>query len=531
EKLFNAVESFYGRLLGRALRNRKKILAGLLAVFFASLALLRFVGTDLFPDVDTGELDIRVALDESARLEESEKVALRLENLYSNLVPEKRDDYAFTGETEQGIGVVLGMEEGPNIAESGAKLIDKEKRKRSAKEIAAVLRKEVKKIPGIERMTVTATSMTSQVLMGGGKQVEVEIIGHDMAVTDALARKVKEIFEKTPGAVDIRVSRKKPRAEVWVRMDRQKAAELGVSTAAVASALRTAYYGNEATKFRDAGDDFDIFVRLDRENRSTLEGIGEIMVPSMRPDVGLVKLKNIARIEEALGPVEINRKDRERIVKVGADTYKRSLGEVKADVEKELAKLDIPPGMSITFGGEVEEQQKTFRDLSTLLIVGIILVYMVMVSQFESLKTPFIIAFSVPFAFIGVIWAFYLTGVTLSIMSFMGIILLVGVVVNNAIVLVDYTNILRARGLNLFEAIRQGGSNRLRPVLMTTITTLFGMMPLAFSRGQGAEMWRPFGITVIAGLALSTLVTLILVPIIYSLFEERAESKTRSHEK
>ncbi|MBW2050489.1 MAG: efflux RND transporter permease subunit, partial [Deltaproteobacteria bacterium] len=230
-------------------------------------------------------------------------------------------------------------------------------------------------------------------------------------------------------------------------------------------------------------------------------------------------------------PVEINRKDRERIVKVGADTYKRSLGEVKADVEKELAKLDIPPGMSITFGGEVEEQQKTFRDLSTLLIVGIILVYMVMVSQFESLKTPFIIAFSVPFAFIGVIWAFYLTGVTLSIMSFMGIILLVGVVVNNAIVLVDYTNILRARGLNLFEAIRQGGSNRLRPVLMTTITTLFGMMPLAFSRGQGAEMWRPFGITVIAGLALSTLVTLILVPIIYSLFEERAESKTRSHEK
>ena len=523
ERAFKAIEVFYERLLAGALMHRKKILLVLIIVFAGSFLLLRFMGTDLFPDVDTGELDIRASLNESARLEESEKVAMKLQELYKDIVPEKRDYYAFIGETEMGIGVALGMEEGPNIAESGAKLIDKEKRKRSAKEIAAVLREEVRKIPGIERMTVTATSMTSQVLMGGAKQVEIEIIGHDLAVTNDLARKVKEIFERTQGAVDIRVSRKRPRAEVWVKVDREKAAELGVSTAAIASALRTNYYGFEATKFREAGDDFDVFVRLDEEDRSTLKGIGEIMVPSMRGDVKLVKLKNIARIEDAMGPVEIERKNRERIVKVGADTYGRSLGEVKADVEKELAKLDIPPGVSISFGGAVEEQRKTFRDLATLLIVGIFLVYMVMVSQFESLKTPFVIAFSVPFAFTGVIWAFYLTGVTLSIMSFMGLILLVGVVVNNAIVLIDYTNILRARGLSLFEAIKQAGSHRLRPVLMTTITTLLAMVPLALSRAQGSEMWQPFAITVISGLTLSTLVTLILVPIIYSIFEKRAE--------
>ncbi|MBW1613462.1 MAG: efflux RND transporter permease subunit [Deltaproteobacteria bacterium] len=523
EQIFKAIESFYGRLLAGALMHRKKILLGLLVVFAGSFLLLRFMGTDLFPDVDTGELDIRASLNESARLEESEKVAMKLQELYKDLVPEKRDYYAFIGETEMGIGAVLGMEEGPNIAESGAKLIDKEFRKRSAKEIAAALRKEAKKIPGIERMTVTATSMTSQVLMGGGKKVEIEITGHDLAVTNDLARKVKEIFERTQGAVDIRVTRKRPRAEVWVKVDRVKAAELGVSTAAVASALRTNYYGFEATKFREAGDDFDVFVRLHEEDRSTLKGIGEIMVPSMRGDVKLVKLKNIARIEDAMGPVEIERKNRERIVKVGADTYGRSLGEVKTDVEKELAKLDIPPGVSISFGGEVEEQRKTFRDLATLLIVGIILVYMVLVSQFESLKTPFVIAFSLPFAFTGVIWAFYVTGITLNIMSFMGVILLMGVVVKNAIVLIDYTNILRARGLPLFEAIKQAGSHRLRPVLMTTFTTIFGMVPLALSRAQGSEMWQPFGITVIAGLTLSTLVTLILVPIIYSIFEERAE--------
>ena len=523
ERAFKAIEVFYERLLAGALMHRKKILLVLIIVFAGSFLLLRFMGTDLFPDVDTGELDIRASLNESARLEESEKVAMKLQELYKDIVPEKRDYYTFIGESEMGIGVVLGMEEGPNIAESGAKLIDKEKRKRSAKEVAAVLREEVRKIPGIERMTVTATSMTSQVLMGGAKQVEIEIIGHDLAVTNDLARKVKEIFERTQGAVDIRVSRKRPRAEVWVKVDREKAAELGVSTAAIASALRTNYYGFEATKFREAGDDFDVFVRLDEEDRSTLKGIGEIMVPSMRGDVKLVKLKNIARIEDAMGPVEIERKNRERIVKVGADTYGRSLGEVKADVEKELAKLDIPPGVSISFGGAVEEQRKTFRDLATLLIVGIFLVYMVMVSQFESLKTPFVIAFSVPFAFTGVIWAFYLTGVTLNIMSFMGLILLVGVVVNNAIVLIDYTNILRARGLSLFEAIKQAGSHRLRPVLMTTITTLLAMVPLALSRAQGSEMWQPFAITVISGLTLSTLVTLILVPIIYSIFEKRGE--------
>jgi len=523
ERNFQALESFYSRLLGKALRKRKKIILSLIAVFCASLILLKFTGTDLFPDIDTGELDIRIALDESARLEESEKMAMKLQKLYERLVPEKRDYFSFIGESEMGIGVVLGMEEGPNIVESGAKLIAKEKRKRSAKEIAAVLREEAGKIPGIQRMTVTATSMTSQVLMGGGKQVDVEIIGHDLAVTNALAEKIKGILERTPGAVDIRVSRKKPRAEVWVKVDREKAAELGVNTAAVAAALGTNYYGFEATKYRDAGDDFNVFVRLDEKNRATLEGIGEIMVPSMREDVELVKLKNIATIEEAMGPVEIERKNRERIVMVGADTYNRSLGEVKADVEKELVKLDIPPGVSISFGGEVEEQRKTFNDLALLLILGLVLVYMVMVSQFESLRMPFIIAFSVPFAFIGVIWAFFIFGVTLNIMSFMGMILLVGVVVKNAIVLVDYTNILRARGRPFYEAITQAGAHRLRPVLMTTVTTLFGMVPLALFRGEGAEMWQPFAITVIAGLTLSTLVTLILVPIVYSLFEERTE--------
>jgi HAE1 family hydrophobic/amphiphilic exporter-1 len=525
ERTLGALDEFYERLLGTSLGHRKKILALLAVVFVASLGLLPFMGTDLFPDTDTGDIDITVALDESARLEESARVAQEIDELFERFVPEVRDRYAFCGESKKGIGLALGLEEGTNIARSGAKVVKKRFRQRSANEIAASLREEVKKIPGIQRMKVTATTPIKQLLMGGGKQVEVEITGHDMDATGRLVEQARKIFERTPGAVDITVSRKKPRQEVHVVVDRQKAASLGVNVATVAQVLRSNYYGFEATKYRDAGDDFNVFVRLDESNRCSLDDIGEVDIPSADDDVGSVRLKNIASIIYSTGPVEIKRKNRERIVTVGADVYKRSLGEVKADVALELGKLEIPSGVTVELGGEVEEQRKAFRDLTVLLVVGMILVYMVMASQFESLKTPFVIAFSIPFAFTGVIWAFYLTGVTLSIMSFMAIIMLIGVVVKNAIVLIDYTNILRARGLSLHEAVVQAGRHRLRPILMTTLTTLFGMLPLAISHGEGAEVWQSFGITAIGGLSLSTVVTLLLVPIIYTYFEQRGERR------
>jgi len=438
------------------------------------------------------------------------------------LVPETDNSYARIGETEQGVGSAMGMEEGPNIGTVGLKLVSKDKRRRSAKEIADLLRAEVKKIPGVEKVSVTATSMISKVLMGGGRKIEVEIIGHDLDKTNALAGKIKKIMKETKGAVDIRISRKKPRFEVWIQVDRKKAGQLGINVATVASVLRSNYYGFEASKFRDAGDDFGIFVQLKKEERSTLDNIGDITIPSITGS--LVKLKNIAKIAEAQGPVEIERKNRERIVKVGCNINKRSLGEVKKDIEEKISKLALPPGITLDFGGEVEEQGKAFGDLFLLLMVGLILVYMVMVSQFESLKTPFIIFFSIPFAFIGVAWALFLTHSTLNLMSFMAMIMLIGVVVNNAIVLVDYTNIVRARGLSLLEAVKQAGRHRLRPVLMTSFSTIFGMLPLALSRGQGSEMWQPFGITAIGGLLVSTFVTLILVPIVYTIAFRKEEA-------
>ena len=523
EIVLHKIEDTYGKILDFALANKKKILFPLLFIFLSSLLITKFIGNEFMPDQDTGDISVNFSLSENARLEETERVALEVMSLSKTLVPEQQDSYARIGQTKEGVGSALGMEEGPNIGTVGLKLVAKNNRERSAKEIANILRSEVKKIPGIEKVSVTATTMIAKLLMGGGKKIEVEIMGHDLDKTNELAEKVKEILEQTSGAVDIRVSRKKPRFEVWIQVDRKKAGQLGVNVATVASVLRSNYYGSEASKFRDAGDDFDIFVQLKEAERSTLDNIGNITIPS-RTGL-LVKLKNIAKIEEAQGPVDIERKNRERIVKVGCDTYKRSLGEVKKDIEEKISKLAVPPGITLDFGGEVEEQKKAFGDLFLLLMVGLILVYMVMVSQFESLKAPFIILFSIPFAFIGVAWALFFTHNTLNLMSFMAMIMLIGVVVNNAIVLVDYIDILRARGLSLIEAVKQGGRHRLRPVLMTSFSTIFGMLPLALSRGEGSEMWQPFGITAVGGLLVSTFVTLILVPVVYAIAFRKKEAR------
>ncbi len=518
EKFFKNIETFYVKILDYALLHKKRILAPLIIIFLVSIFLTRFIGQDLFPDVDTGDIDIMFRLNESARIEETDKILKEFGKIYEKLVPERKYYYTFAGESEKGFGVALGMEEGPNVGEGGAKLVPRTERKRSVYEIAQVLRKEIEKIPGIEKLKVIATTPMKQVFMAGKGKIEVELIGSDLDKLQKYAEKLGKEMKKIPGAIDVRSSFKKPRLELHINIDREKANLLGVNTAVLASTLRTYFYGYEATKFREAGDDFDIFLQLKEKQRYSLDDIGEIPVPTMSGK--LVKLKTFAKVNMGLGPVEIDRKNRERIISVGCDTYKRAMSDVKKDIEKILKKLNIPKDIEINFGGEAEEQRKAFGDLGLLLIIGVILVYMVMVGQFESLKTPFIIYFSLPFAFVGVIWALLLTGTHFSMVTFMAVIMLVGVVVNNAIVLVDYANILRARGLSLLEAIKLAGRHRLRPVLMTSFTTIFGMIPLALGRGQGGEIWQAFGITAIGGLLLSSLVTLVLVPIIYSIFHK-----------
>ncbi|MDL1980818.1 MAG: efflux RND transporter permease subunit [Deltaproteobacteria bacterium] len=513
ERIFNKIEAAYARIIGWVLKHRRASLVLICLVFFGSLTLIPVVGTEFFPEVDSGEVEVVLEMAEGTR---GEVTARTTEQMLSavNAVPEMEASYAIAGQTRKGFLTALGFDEGINIGRIGGRLVDKSERTNSAKTIAATLRDRVMELPGISKFSASAVSSIQKAFLGGGQSISIEVLGHDIETANKIAEKIQVIVKNVPGAVDVSVSRKQPRPEIRVHLDRDKAASLGLNVAIVADALRTSYYGFDDTKFREAGDDFDIELRLKKDERRSIQQIGE--TPLMTLTGQIVKLRNVATIEETFGPVEIARKNRIRITHVQAGVQGRVLGDVVRDIREKMVTLDLPSGVSIEWGGEVEEQRKAFNDLTLLLILGMIFVYMVMAAQFEDFIDPFIIMFSVPFAFVGVIWAFTLTGTALNIITFIGIIMLMGIVVKNAIVLVDYTRQLKERGMNLHEAIVNGGRTRLRPILMTSLTTIFAMVPMAISRGEGSEIWNALGITVISGLLVSGLVTLILVPLVYS---------------
>jgi HAE1 family hydrophobic/amphiphilic exporter-1 len=521
-RVLDGIDAMYARVLEWGLHHRKLVLSVIGIIFCGSLILIPFIGTEFMPEVDSGEVEIVLEMPEGTR---AETTAVATEEMIKavNGLPETQASYALAGQTKKGFLSAVGFEEGTNIGRIGGRLIAKEKRHRSAKELAAKLREQVMKLPGVERYSTSAVSAIQKVMLGGGRPISIEILGHDIEMTDEVAEKIRHIVETTSGAVDVSVSRKKPRPEVQIRLDRDRAATLGLNVALLADALRTNYYGFKDSKFREAGDDFDIELRLKKEQRESIREIGETPLTTLTGQT--VKLRSVASIQETSGPVEIERKNRQRVTKVLAGVQGRVLGDVAGDIRKQMASLQLPPGVSLEWGGEVKEQEKAFRDLILLLILGVILVYIVMAGQFEDFVDPFIIMFSVPFAFVGVIWAFVLTVTPLNLMSFMGVIMLVGIVVRNAIVLVDYTKQLRGRGMGLNEAIVTGGRTRLRPVLMTSLAMIFGMVPLALSRGEGSEVWNALGITIIGGLMVGGFVTLILVPLLYSLVHRRKSAQ------
>jgi len=525
EKVLTFFETTYRGLLAFSLSHRWIIIAIGIAIFAVSMNLLRFTGSEFIPNIDSGDIEINFRLREGTRIEETEKVAKQIMKIFKSEIPEMENYYAIVGQSREGVNTALGFEEGSYIGRVGAKLVPKNKRKRSVKEVANAVRGDIEKIPGIKHLGIQVVSPVEKLFFGGGrKPISLEVMGSNFQNIRDVAHRLKTLIEKIPGAVDVTTSERGFRPEIWIRLDREKAAIMGLNVALVADTVRTAFYGNESTKFRDAGDDYDIFVRLSENDRRSPKDISNLTIYATTGKP--VKLMNVANIVQRYGPIQIDRKNRQHIITVDADTYGRSMGEVMEDIRKEMSRMTLPQGIEIREGSDVEEQQKSFRDLKLLFLLGIVLVFMVMASQFESIRDPFIIMFSVPFALVGVAWAFYLTHTTLNLMSFIGVIMLIGIVVNNAIVLVDYTNILRKRGIPLFEAVKTAGVRRLRPVLMTTFTTIFGMLPLALSHGEGAEAWNPMGITVIGGLMVSTFVTLLIVPVIYTFFTRKDMEKS-----
>ncbi len=470
-----------------------------------------------------------MTLPEGTDIETTDSLVLRTIEHARKTVPEAVNVFGYDGRDEKGFAVAAGQQAGPNIGNVGLKLVDKGLRKRTAFEIGESLRSWLRDQPGIEKLNVLVTSPIKSMFLGA-KPLNIEVFGDDLGDVVRLSGMIADLLRTIPGTVDVSLSQKQNRPEIRVNVDREKASLLGVNTYAVAGTLRTYFYGHETGEtYWEGEDDYPIRFRLREEQRNSREIFDRLMVPSASGK--MVRLSTVASYRDTAGPPEIQRKNKQRYVVVEANVHGRSLGEVTKDARAAVAEMDIPSGVTVEFGGQIREQGDAFRQMGLLVLLGVILVYMVMAGQYEAYLDPFIIMFSIPFALTGVAFAYLLTGLYLSLQGLLGIVMLVGIVVNNAIVLVDYVNLLRARGTPLRQALVSAGGRRLRPVLMTTLTTFFGMLPMAVSGAMGAELWKPLAVSVMGGLMISTLVTLVLVPVIYSLFEEKLRKKGRFREK
>lgn len=516
DRALGALDAAYARALHVALHHRPTVFATGTALFVAAMVLLPRIGFEFQPTTDEGEVTVDAELAVGSRIDRTEAVLVGLENAIRASVPE-----ATMLITQAGGGGMFGggSSHRGNI---NVRLVPKDERQRSNEQIAMALRRDLAGLPGV---VVRARPSGGQYMMmrgmgggGGDGRLSIEILGHDLDVSKRIAQDVKTLLDSTPGIADSRLQREEGRPELAVRVDRDKAALLGLTVTGVATTIRTNVAGTQAAMFRDAGNEYPIIVRLREEDRRDLVGVGDVLLST--PAGQVLPARNVMAIDRGTGPVAIERKNQERIQRVYAET-ETTLSEAVTAVQARLPEVRVPKEFAVGFGSEVEEQGRSFRELRLVLILAIILVYTVMASQYESLRDPFIIIFSIPLAAIGVVGILFATGTPFSMQAYIGVIMLAGIVVSNAILLVDYTNTLRHRDqMALRDAIELAGRHRLRPILMTTATTILGLAPMSLGIGEGAELQAPLARVVIGGLVTSTAITLVFVPAMYTLFEE-----------
>lgn len=518
--ILDKVDTWYANVLRLCLHH--KIITLIIVVLFFAASLIPMVtgmiGTDFMQQSDNGRLSVTAELNTGTRIEETMKTARRLENRFVEIVPEIRVISTSAGSNDDAsISAMFSSTTNYKI-DMTVVCNKKHERERSLVEIAEILRQEMAAYPEIINYQAQPSGMGPT---GGVSTVDVEIYGYDFDETNVLARNIQHVIkEKVKGARDVIISRDRDRSELKITFDKEKLALHGLTSAIVSSYMQNRVAGMSVGYLKEEGDEYPIIVRIEEENRNSISKIENLTIPSTG---GKIKLSEIGKVEEYWSLPTIDRKSRQRIVSVEVTPYRTSLGELAAEVEKTMASVDIPQGVSIRLAGDYEDQQETFGDMVFLALMIIMLVYIVMASQFESFQKPFIIMMAVPFALSGVILALFVTGTTLDMIGALGAIMLVGIVVKNGIVLVDYINLMRDRGYELNEAIALSGLSRLRPVLMTAFTTILGMVPMAISQGEGSEMWKPMGIVVIGGLLVSTVVTMIVVPVLYGIFSRHGE--------
>lgn len=509
-RIFAALENSYRNLLHWALGHRWQTLGAAVLLFVISLGLIPRVGVELMPGTDESEVRVTAEMAVGTRLGVVDQSFQQIEKIVYQAVPEIQNTVSFVGGSSW-------HARGGNTGELRIALVPAQERSRSSETIAADLRRKLHGLPGVNIRTRAGQGLFILRLgTQGADRVSVEVRGHDLEIADALARRVQAVIENVNGITDAKISRETGTPEAMVVIDRQKAAAMKLTVSKIANLLQTVLSGTTAGQFRQGGDEYRILVKLEQAEKKDLQEI--LNLPATNADGERVVLRNVVRIQPRSGPVLIERKDQERVIYVTANFTGRDLGSVLADIRQGLATIPVPMAFSLVLGGDYEEQQKSFRELLLSFVLALILVYMVMASLYESLRDPFVVMFSVPFALIGVVAVLLLSDTTFNVQSYIGCIMLGGIVVNNAILLVDHINLLRRRdNLPMDQAIEEAGRRRLRPILMTATTTMLAMLPLALGLGEGSEAQAPLARAVIGGLLSSTVITLVVVPLVYSL--------------
>ncbi len=513
DKFLDRLDNFYGNILAWSVRRRGLVIIMAILIFVSSIFLLRLVPTEFFPKSDDARMSAMVKLDQGVSVEYSMNIARQIDSILTTKYPEITTMSTSTGTPSSSTNSFAAMQTtGTHIINYMMALSRRSERDRTIFDIAEEFRQDLEQFAEIDEYTVT---------VGGGNisndsDISVKVFGYDLDVTDVLAKDLRDRIRQIPGTADVQLSREDMRPEYRIYYDREKLASYGLTTGAVSQAVRNRINGLTASQYREDGDEYDIVVRYDEEFRTSVESVENIIVYNAQGTP--IRLREVGRVAEEFAPPTIEREDRQRVVAVDVTLAGAAMSEVIGQIQQILADTEIPEGVFVELGGTFEDQQETFADMFTLLILIVILVYIVMATQFESFRSPFIILLSLPFAFTGVFVALVVTNTPLSVIALIGAIMLVGIVVKNGIVMIDFMNLLRERGMSLSQSVINAGKSRLRPVLMTSLTTILGMLPLALGTGEGSEIWQPMGIAVIGGLTFSTLLTLIVVPVVYSIF-------------
>ena len=516
EKALDKVDDVYAKMINACVTHKRKTVLVCTLAFVGSCMLMKFIGSEFVPASDNGRVGVTLELPIGTRTEISQKIAEKIHDEWRAKYPEIKVLNYSVGQASTDNTFASMQNNGSHIVSMNISLYSVTQRDRSIFEITNMMREDLKRYPELEKSQVNVGGSRGGG-MNGQSTLDYEVYGWDFTETDSVAQQIKHILQNTTGIADITISRSDYQPEYHVDFDREKLARYGLNLATAATYLRNRINGSTASYYREDGEEYDIKVMYAPEHRTSIEDIENILIYNAAGQG--IRVRDLGKVVERVSPPTIERKDRQRIITVqGVVNGELAMSEIIANVQPHLDNLDLPAGVYIELSGSYEDQQESFADLGLLAVLIIILVYIVMAAQFESYAYPGIIMTSVPFAFTGIVLILWLTGTTLNIMSMIGAIMLIGIVVKNGIVLIDYIQLNRERGMSIRTAVVLGGKSRLRPIVMTSLTTILGMVPMAISAGEGAEMWKPMAIAVIGGLTFSTLVTLLFVPAMYCLF-------------